>query len=310
MLPDLVAVLGQGVVGNLRVPPLCSPTTWTVWTPQPTRRPVPRLRRRWPVRRRPRGTPAGAAGPGDPSLGPELRRRVRAVPLPCGRAGGAGDPVAGSGAGGPARRGAGWASLGSTGRLQRPVLRQGGPRRRGDLGVGQAWGMSEATWHAADIDHVILTEEQIRARPTNSRNASPQTSLVPIPCYSSASSRALCCSWPIFLGRSRLRATGRVGVHGRVVVRPGHDVSSGVVRILKDLDRDIAGRHVIVVEDIIDSGLDPLLVAALPAEPKGRVCRGSSHDAQTRCREGECPGQVRGVPTFRTSLWWDTGLLR
>src|SRR5215471_7346079 len=31
--------------------------------------------------------------------------------------------------------------------------------------------------------------------------------------------------------------------------------SSGVVRILKDLDRDIAGEHVLVVEDIIDSGL-------------------------------------------------------
>jgi hypoxanthine phosphoribosyltransferase len=31
--------------------------------------------------------------------------------------------------------------------------------------------------------------------------------------------------------------------------------SSGVVRILKDLDRDISGRHVLVVEDIIDSGL-------------------------------------------------------
>lgn len=31
--------------------------------------------------------------------------------------------------------------------------------------------------------------------------------------------------------------------------------SSGVVRILKDLDRDIAGRHVLIVEDIIDSGL-------------------------------------------------------
>jgi hypoxanthine phosphoribosyltransferase len=31
--------------------------------------------------------------------------------------------------------------------------------------------------------------------------------------------------------------------------------SSGVVRILKDLDRDIGGRHVLLVEDIIDSGL-------------------------------------------------------
>src|SRR3954452_10145086 len=31
--------------------------------------------------------------------------------------------------------------------------------------------------------------------------------------------------------------------------------TSGVVRILKDLDRDIAGQDVLVVEDIIDSGL-------------------------------------------------------
>ncbi|MER0039240.1 hypoxanthine phosphoribosyltransferase [uncultured Corynebacterium sp.] len=31
--------------------------------------------------------------------------------------------------------------------------------------------------------------------------------------------------------------------------------SSGVVRILKDLDRDIAGRNVLIVEDMIDSGL-------------------------------------------------------
>ncbi|WP_454983925.1 hypoxanthine phosphoribosyltransferase [Corynebacterium durum] len=31
--------------------------------------------------------------------------------------------------------------------------------------------------------------------------------------------------------------------------------SSGVVRILKDLDRDIEDKHVVIVEDIIDSGL-------------------------------------------------------
>ncbi|MGO2053801.1 hypoxanthine phosphoribosyltransferase [Glutamicibacter sp. 287] len=31
--------------------------------------------------------------------------------------------------------------------------------------------------------------------------------------------------------------------------------SSGVVRILKDLDTDLMGKHVLIVEDIIDSGL-------------------------------------------------------
>ncbi|MGC0272276.1 hypoxanthine phosphoribosyltransferase [Pseudactinotalea sp. Z1739] len=31
--------------------------------------------------------------------------------------------------------------------------------------------------------------------------------------------------------------------------------SSGVVRILKDLDTDLHGKHVLVVEDIVDSGL-------------------------------------------------------
>ena len=31
--------------------------------------------------------------------------------------------------------------------------------------------------------------------------------------------------------------------------------SSGVVRILKDLDTDVTDRHILIVEDVIDSGL-------------------------------------------------------
>ena len=45
------------------------------------------------------------------------------------------------------------------------------------------------------------------------------------------------------------------GVHGGLAPTARSTTSSGVVRILKDLDRDIAGQHVLVVEDIIDSGL-------------------------------------------------------
>ena len=52
-----------------------------------------------------------------------------------------------------------------------------------------------------------------------------------------------------------LRTPGVDGVHGGLLLRLVARRRSGVVRILKDLDRDIADRHVLVVEDIIDSGL-------------------------------------------------------
>ena len=54
--------------------------------------------------------------------------------------------------------------------------------------------------------------------------------------------------------------------------------SSGVVRILKDLDTDITGRHVLVVEDIIDSGLT---LSWLVGQPGARA-------APPRCRYACC----------------------
>jgi len=63
--------------------------------------------------------------------------------------------------------------------------------------------------------------------------------------------------------------------------------SSGVVRILKDLSADIEGRHVIVVEDIIDTGLT---LAYLIQNLKSR--RPASLEVMTMFRKPEafnCP---------------------
>ncbi len=61
--------------------------------------------------------------------------------------------------------------------------------------------------------------------------------------------------------------------------------TSGVVRIVKDLDADLAGRHVLVVEDIVDSGLtlnylQRYLLARRPASLE--VCALLVKDGQQR----------------------------
>ena len=51
--------------------------------------------------------------------------------------------------------------------------------------------------------------------------------------------------------------------------------TSGVVRLLKDLDHEIEGRHVVLVEDIVDTGLtlDYLLATLRPRRPASlEVC--------------------------------------
>jgi hypoxanthine phosphoribosyltransferase len=67
--------------------------------------------------------------------------------------------------------------------------------------------------------------------------------------------------------------------------------SSGVVRILKDLETDIEGRHVLIVEDVIDSGLTlQYLVRSLKArnpatlEVVTLLSKPSRRTAELQCR--------------------------
>ena len=116
--------------------------------------------------------------------------------------------------------------------------------------------MTDGSWYDADIDHVIITEEQIREKITELAKqvavdyAAVQDGLLLVCVLKGA----------VMFMADFARALGRHGppveLEFMAVSSYGQGTtSSGVVRILKDLDRDIAGRHVIVVEDIVDSGL-------------------------------------------------------
>jgi hypoxanthine phosphoribosyltransferase len=115
--------------------------------------------------------------------------------------------------------------------------------------------MAEGTWYAADIDRMIITDEEIRAK---TDELAKQVAAD----YPSADSLLLVgvLKGALMFMADFSRAMGRYGppveLEFMAVSSYGQgSTSSGVVRILKDLDRDIAGRHVLVVEDIVDSGL-------------------------------------------------------
>jgi len=121
--------------------------------------------------------------------------------------------------------------------------------------MGQAVPMAEGTWYAGDIDRVIVTEDQIRAK---TEELAKQIAAD----FADADSLLLVgvLKGALMFMADIARALGRYGppveVEFMAVSSYGQgSTSSGVVRILKDLDRDIAGRRVIVVEDIVDSGL-------------------------------------------------------
>ena len=75
--------------------------------------------------------------------------------------------------------------------------------------------------------------------------------------------------------------------------------SSGVVRILKDLDASIEGRDVLLVEDIVDSGPHSALPAEEPARPGSRArwrsarCSPSPSGAASTCRSATSASRSR-----------------
>ena len=102
-----------------------------------------------------------------------------------------------------------------------------------------------------DLDHVLLTEEQIRERIGELAEvierdyAGKDLLLVGV------------LKGAIMIMADLARALTRSSDMDWMAVSSygSGTKSSGVVRILKDLDCDIAGRNVLLVEDILDSGL-------------------------------------------------------
>lgn len=104
-----------------------------------------------------------------------------------------------------------------------------------------------------DIDHVIISEDEIAARVQElgadiaQRYAGSDRPLLLVAVLRGAS---------LFVADLSRAIGGPLELDFMAVSSYGSSTkSSGVVRILKDLDEDIEGRDVLVVEDILDTGL-------------------------------------------------------
>ena len=115
--------------------------------------------------------------------------------------------------------------------------------------------MGAGNWYDGDIERVVITEDQLRERIDD---LAKQVA-VDYAGHESVLLVGVLKGAFVFMA-DFARALGRqsrpVEIEFMAISSYGQRAtSSGVVRILKDLDRDIANRHVVVVEDIVDSGL-------------------------------------------------------
>jgi hypoxanthine phosphoribosyltransferase len=110
-------------------------------------------------------------------------------------------------------------------------------------------------WYHDDIERVVVSREQIAERV----DELAQRVAADLPEQETVLLVGVLKGAFVFMAdfaRALGRQGRRVEIEFMAVSSYGQGVtSSGVVRILKDLDRDVAGRRVIVIEDIVDSGL-------------------------------------------------------
>ena len=82
--------------------------------------------------------------------------------------------------------------------------------------------------------------------------------------------------------------------------------TSGVVRILKDLDHDLEGLDVLLVEDIVDSGLTLNYLLKNLRAPQARVPRGGGAAPARRASSGCRWTCGTSGSRSRRSSWWAT----
>lgn len=103
----------------------------------------------------------------------------------------------------------------------------------------------------AHIEHKLFTEEQIAAR-VNALGAQISLDYQGLDLLLVGVLRGVA----VFMGDLVRAITVPLEVDFIAISSYGTSTrSSGVVRLLKDLDENVTGRHVLVVEDIIDTGL-------------------------------------------------------
>jgi len=162
------------------------------------------------------------------------------------------------------------------------------------IDVETSWFVAPPTGSQSDdIAHVILNEAQVRARARelgaaitrDYQHISPQSPLLAIVTLRGA----------IAFAADLLRAID-LPVEMDFISASSYGAattSSGVVHILKDLETNLEGRHALIIEDIIDSGLTlSRLIDALDARRPAslRVC--ALLDKNKPCPIRDQPGRL------------------